>query len=325
MKQEFNSKLFTDSNRMYDIIGDIHGHADALEQLLHILGYDKSKGHYSHPERKVIFVGDYIDRGPKIRETLEIVKAMADNSTAITLMGNHEFNAILYNTRNAEGNYLRERTEKNTRQHIHTLEQFCRREGEYRDYIEWFKSLPLFYEEEDLRVVHACWDEAHIQYLRDTLPEGRLTDQLLQSQYKQDSRLYEAVEVTLKGKELQMPEGLYFHDKDGHRRSELRIKWWLSPENVTYRQYSVETYDSLTDEAIPPSLTNHNKPYAKSQKPVFFGHYWLQGDKKLSVYAGNVCCVDYSVAKAGRLVAYRWNGEQQLCASNMYHASPTAI
>jgi hypothetical protein len=261
-------------------------------------------------------VGDYIDRGPRIREKLEMVKAMADNSTAIALMGNHEFNAILYNTRNAEGNYLRERTENKTRQHIHTLEQFSGREGEYQDYIEWFKSLPLFYEEKNLRMVHACWDEIHIQYLHDTLPNDRLTNQLLQHQYKQDNKLYEAIEVTLKGKELTMPERLYFQEKDGHRRTELRINWWLSSENVTYRQYSVETYDSLTDEAIPLSLTKHNKPYAESEKPVFFGHYWLQGNKELSV--------DYSVANAGKLVAYRLSGEQPLCASNMYHTSPTA-
>ncbi|OKL39990.1 metallophosphoesterase [Pontibacter flavimaris] len=310
---------------MYDIIGDIHGHADAIKQLLQQLGYENSKGYYSHPKRKAIFVGDYIDRGPSIRETLEIVKVMADNNTAIALMGNHEFNAILYNTKGADGSYLRERTEKNTQQHARTLEQFEGKEDEYRAYIEWFKSLPLFYEEEKLRVVHACLDEAHIQYLRDTLPEGRLTDQLLQKQYMQNSRLYEALEVTLKGKELQMPEGLFFHDKDGHRRSDLRIKWWLSPENVTYRQYSVEAYDSLTDAPIPPSLTAHSRPYAESEKPVFFGHYWLQGDKELSVYAANVCCVDYSVAKAGRLVAYHWNGEQSLCASNMYHAIPESV
>ena len=57
---------------MIDLIGDIHGHADKLEKLLLKLGYKKSKGAYVHPNRKVLFVGDYIDRGPKIRETLEI-------------------------------------------------------------------------------------------------------------------------------------------------------------------------------------------------------------------------------------------------------------
>ena len=49
---------------MIDFIGDIHGHADKLEWLLSKMGYDKKNDTYSHPERTVIFVGDYIDRGP---------------------------------------------------------------------------------------------------------------------------------------------------------------------------------------------------------------------------------------------------------------------
>ena len=53
---------------MFDIIGDIHGHADKLEELLNNLGYSKLHGVYQHPDnRKVVFLGDYIDRGPKIR------------------------------------------------------------------------------------------------------------------------------------------------------------------------------------------------------------------------------------------------------------------
>jgi predicted MPP superfamily phosphohydrolase len=79
---------------MIDIIGDIHGHADKLEALLQKLGYAKHNGAYAHPEHTVLFVGDYIDRGPKIRETLEIVKAMVESLNALALMGNHEYNAF---------------------------------------------------------------------------------------------------------------------------------------------------------------------------------------------------------------------------------------
>lgn len=68
-----------------DLIGDTHGHADKLEELLIDLKYSK-KGNdnfYSHPTRKVVFLGDYIDRGPKIRQILEVVKGMADSGNAI--------------------------------------------------------------------------------------------------------------------------------------------------------------------------------------------------------------------------------------------------
>ncbi|MCC9169166.1 metallophosphoesterase [Pontibacter harenae] len=309
---------------MYDIIGDIHGHADALELLLQKLGYGKSGGHYSHPGRKAVFVGDYIDRGPQIAEALGIVKAMAEHGAALALMGNHELNAILYNTRDAEGNYLRERTDKNKSQHAETLRQFEGKEEAYLAYIEWFRTLPLYHEEENMRVVHACWDETHIQHLKENLVDGRLTDGLLKNRYKKGTGLYEAVEVTLKGKELGMPRGLTFRDKDGHERTELRIKWWLNPERVTYRQYSVEPLDTLSDDPVPNTLTEGNGPYPESERPVFFGHYWLSGQAEVSVFSGNVCCVDYSVAKQGKLVAYRWDGERKLDPARFVHVSPTA-
>lgn len=60
----------------YDIIGDIHSHANALEALLDKLGYDIIDGVYQHKKNKVIFLGDFIDRGPQQREVIEIVKPM---------------------------------------------------------------------------------------------------------------------------------------------------------------------------------------------------------------------------------------------------------
>ena len=53
---------------MYDIIGDIHGHAQELKSLLVKMDYSVTEGVWQHPARKAIFVGDLIDRGPSIRE-----------------------------------------------------------------------------------------------------------------------------------------------------------------------------------------------------------------------------------------------------------------
>ncbi|MBT5230949.1 MAG: diadenosine tetraphosphatase, partial [Methylococcales bacterium] len=44
----------------YDIIGDIHGHADELIQLLELMGYSLVNGYHQHPTRKVIFLGDFV-------------------------------------------------------------------------------------------------------------------------------------------------------------------------------------------------------------------------------------------------------------------------
>jgi len=50
---------------MYDLIGDIHGYACELEALLDKLGYRDSNGVFAHPNRRAIFLGDFIDRGPE--------------------------------------------------------------------------------------------------------------------------------------------------------------------------------------------------------------------------------------------------------------------
>lgn len=88
-----------------DFIGDIHGHCDELRSLLLRLGYVESGGAFRYPDnrRKVVFLGDYVDRGPKIRETLHLVRAMCEAGSAVALMGNHEFNMLSYWHRNGIG------------------------------------------------------------------------------------------------------------------------------------------------------------------------------------------------------------------------------
>ncbi|NLY64918.1 MAG: metallophosphoesterase, partial [Alcaligenaceae bacterium] len=81
---------------MYDLIGDIHGYAQPLKQLLSKLGYTEKNGYWQHPERKVIFLGDFIDRGPEQIEAVLIAKAMVENNAALAVMGNHEFNAVAW-------------------------------------------------------------------------------------------------------------------------------------------------------------------------------------------------------------------------------------
>src|SRR3954447_4552011 len=116
---------------MYDFIGDIHGHADKLEELLEKLGYSLKKNVYAHPERKAFFVGDYIDRGPKIRKVLKIVRSMVEKENAIALMGNHEYNALCFHAKSKNGGHLRKHSIKNILQHDETLKQFQNRQDEY--------------------------------------------------------------------------------------------------------------------------------------------------------------------------------------------------
>ena len=98
-KQAMRTDIENDeSHRGIDFVGDIHGHASKLDRLLRTLGYDQKDGVPTHPERTVVFLGDYVDRGPEIRRTLEIVRAMTDAGAAAALMGNHEYNTIAWFT-----------------------------------------------------------------------------------------------------------------------------------------------------------------------------------------------------------------------------------
>ncbi|MBF2066155.1 MAG: polynucleotide kinase-phosphatase [Calothrix sp. C42_A2020_038] len=81
----------------FDIIGDIHGCCDELELLLEKLGYQKSLslkgevGYHYHPEgRKAIFLGDLVDRGARILDTVNLARNMVKAGTALCVPGNHE-------------------------------------------------------------------------------------------------------------------------------------------------------------------------------------------------------------------------------------------
>jgi hypothetical protein len=71
--------------------------------------------------------------------------------------------------------------------------------------------------------------------------------------------------------------------------------------------------DSVRLEGREDELPNLKLPrdfrYLES-KPVFFGHYWLNGSP--SITAPNAACLDFSVANSGYLTAYRWSGEGTL-------------
>jgi polynucleotide kinase-phosphatase len=85
----------------FDIIGDVHGCGDELESLLITLGYKVAERRddvgldagpvYRHPDgRQAVFVGDLVDRGPRVLDTLRIVRNMVEAGSGWSVMGNHE-------------------------------------------------------------------------------------------------------------------------------------------------------------------------------------------------------------------------------------------
>ena len=75
----------------FDIIGDVHGCYDELITLLDKLGYDiRPDQIVPPPGRKAIFLGDLVDRGPKIPHVLDLVMSMVKGNTALCIPGNHD-------------------------------------------------------------------------------------------------------------------------------------------------------------------------------------------------------------------------------------------
>lgn len=307
------------NHQPYDIVGDIHGHAETLRALLAKLGYVERGGAYRHPKRTVIFLGDFIDRGPKIRETLQIVRAMMDAGTARSVMGNHEHNAICFHTADGRGGHLLSHTVgdgKNVKDLRATLDQIAiPYPEEWAEWLNWFKTLPLFMDLGDLRVVHACWDADEIAALKG---ESRLSDELLHKSVTKGSPEHRAIRVLLKGKDIALPDGQAFTTPAGDVASAIHVKWWLGGEGQTYHSLCMPENDTVPKGPVPTTATAGLKlGYAAAEPPTFVGHYWLLATKPQPL-ASNVACVDYSVAKpAGLLTAYRWDGEQVLDAHKM--------
>lgn len=296
----------------YDIIGDIHGCHDTLISLLKTLGYQLLDGCYQHSERKAIFVGDFVDRGPKQIEVVDTVRMMIDAGHAHAVMGNHEFNAIAYVTPDKKyGGFLRKHSERNQRTHQAFLDAMAVSPDRYDELIEWMKTLPLWLDLGNLRVVHACWDRNGIAQLEAKYEsDGFLTDALLHAACDPENSEFEVVENLLKGKTIKLADGASYQDTVGVTRRFIRIRWW-DVEATTYKAAFMGPPAALSHIEDDPIDSDHLIAYGEQEAPLFIGHYWRQGVPK--PLSPNIACVDYSIArKDGRLCAYRWDGETTL-------------
>lgn len=91
----------TDEHGPFDIIGDVHGCYDELVELIETLGYQKiqpvsnnhplSSPYYQHADgRKIVFLGDIVDRGLKVLDSLKLVYNMVQTNNALCVPGNHD-------------------------------------------------------------------------------------------------------------------------------------------------------------------------------------------------------------------------------------------
>lgn len=307
----------------YDVIGDIHGEAGKLEALLKHLGYTSlGKGYKAPQGRQAVFLGDLIDRGPGQIRVLEIVRDMVDSGSGLCIMGNHEFNAIgfLVDDPLDTSEALRpnrgdtKKCVKNREQHKAFLEQVGQNSDQHMAWVDWFRTLPVYLDLGGIRVVHGCWDDGAIATLRTIgwVPGVKLDNERLYQVGRVDkpeTELVKARKLLTCGLELDLPEGRTIVSKDGHQFDNVRVANW--------RDWAKEFQEvALVPKGQEDQLRGMNWPadlvISKIEgTPIFVGHHWFDGHPEIE--SKKLACLDWSAAKKdGKLVTYRWDGEEEL-------------
>jgi protein phosphatase len=139
----------------FDIIGDVHGCYEELLGLLNKLGYlvqETTAGHFdisTPPGRKVIFVGDLVDRGPASHKVLKLAMQMVDQEQAFCVPGNHDDKLM---------RFLEGRQVKVAHGLELTIEQLSTTTADFQEQVlQFLQNLPLHLELDHgkLLVVHA--------------------------------------------------------------------------------------------------------------------------------------------------------------------------
>ena len=147
----------------YDFIGDVHGCLSELRELLINMGYRNNYlDSFTPPAgRKLVFVGDLVDRGDDTIGTLGLYSAMSRRGYAYSVMGNHEHKLLRY----LKGNRVSVRSGlETTVAELNILESsfnvLQHDSGVFKDNLMWLlESLPLCLDLGDTLVVHGAYSE----------------------------------------------------------------------------------------------------------------------------------------------------------------------
>ena len=294
-----------------DVIGDIHGRCEELKRLLSRLGYEPSNGVWSHPERKALFMGDLVDRGPDVPGVLALVKGMADAGAAEVMLGNHEFGVLCWYMPDGKGDFLRPHKDRFLNYMGPSVAYFDAH-PEARDlYFPWFQSLPIWMEKGGARFVHAYWGPKELDRLAgaQNLNECGWGDPRFRN-----SKLGRAAERLIKGPEMKLPDNLVVKNSHDEELRSSRINWWLRQAS-SLGELLVADIPQLAGQPIPARVRARYEARPANHPPIFIGHYGFKACPGL--LAPNLACVDYQGADRKWIGAYRWNGESELRAESL--------
>jgi len=257
--------------------------------LLQRLGYSAQGDHPQH--RRLVFLGDLVDRGPDSPAVLDRVGRLMARERAFSILGNHELNILLGSRKVGNGWFYNEPEALDRTGAIVPQRSLIDAPSRIRT-LAFFRDLPIVLERPDLRVVHACWHGDHLDRIRgenDSLElcrqYGREIDRALDREGVGDPGLRKLARQNrnpIKALTSGLEERRSAPAETGPRHNwEVRVAWWQH-----YRD------------------------------PVMcvFGHYWrqaVQGDHDSLHLFGNIApharlgkgwamCLDYSVGKRYR-------------------------
>ena len=281
---------FKGSTQKIDLIGDIHGHYLELRLMLEKFGYSFQGLNLTHPEnRKLAFVGDFINRGPQSVEVLKLVKSLQESGEAFVVLGNHEFKLV---QNLVAGNSIPD---------------------EFIPFIAWLRTLPLFLELETLRIVHAAWHFSSIKILEQALVAD---DLFIKETFEKESMYKRASQSILSGIKTTIPKDLKLVDRFAIPRAKGRLKWWLDLRGKPYSEcFFSPMFPEISDRGPIETEVSMLEPYTQQEKPVFIGHYCLPPN--IPKIFGQVVCLDGCVTCDKRLWGYRYEGEHIPETSNL--------
>jgi len=284
-----------------DIVGDVHGELEALKNLLKNLGYN-NQGEHSEG-RRLIFVGDLVDRGPDSPGVVSLVRDLVESGRAFAIIGNHELNLLRDLHKEGNGWFWE----------CSSVEQIIIK--------TFFGTLPLLLSNENLRVVHAAWYGPAVEKLVGFTKAGSLPELF----HELEKEINKTLETGgwLEGAAKEKAE---WGDKIKNKNTKV--------PNLPHIQHCEEMRQNLNPlkalnsglecKADKPFWTNGKWRFLNRLKwwddyndetPVVVGHYWRQylpfeknwvekDDPNLFAgieptawvgKRGNVYCVDYSV------------------------------
>lgn len=284
--------------RILDFIGDVHGCGQTLGRLLRKLGYRFEGGSYRHPDRRAVFIGDLFDRGPRVRLSTQMARAMVDADQADWILGNHELDVM---SLVLEGGSIRPMTKRAQRQTQATFADFSH--DDLLALCEWLRDCPLWIDSPGWRAVHACWDDGSVASLKSRLggaAPGRHFEQL----YSVTGELDPSAQVLLRGPSLPLPNGRGMLGQDGVQRKSFRVAFWIDePDTLGELVFQPDPLPADLDrQPLAPHSTAGLPHYSIDHPPLFFGHYWRRG--RPAKVADNLVCLDYSAVLREKLVCY---------------------